>query len=40
MLILLHSNNYAHRDIKPQNILFIKGQGWKLADFGESIKYE
>ncbi|KAM3135545.1 hypothetical protein pb186bvf_012401 [Paramecium bursaria] len=40
ILILLHSNNYAHRDIKPQNILFIKEKGWKLADFGESIKYE
>ncbi|KAM3135555.1 Calcium-dependent protein kinase 20 [Paramecium bursaria] len=39
-LILLHSNNYAHRDIKPQNILFVKDVGWKLADFGESINYE
>ncbi|KAM3138511.1 hypothetical protein pb186bvf_009425 [Paramecium bursaria] len=39
-MILLHSNNFAHRDIKPQNILYIKEVGWKLADFGESIKYE
>ncbi|KAM3138521.1 hypothetical protein pb186bvf_009435 [Paramecium bursaria] len=40
LLILLHENSYAHRDIKPHNILYVKNIGWKLADFGESIKYE
>ncbi|KAM3130990.1 hypothetical protein pb186bvf_016908 [Paramecium bursaria] len=38
-IVTLHQNQYAHRDIKPQNILYVKDVGWKLADFGESIKY-
>lgn len=31
----LQRNNIAHRDIKPQNILILKGR-YKLCDFGES----
>ena len=33
-LSLLQQNHITHRDIKPQNILVIKGQ-YKLCDFGE-----
>jgi serine/threonine protein kinase len=32
-LSFLHRNNLTHRDIKPQNIIFVKG-GPKLADIG------
>ena len=32
--------NIAHRDIKPQNIIFVKNKGWLLCDFGDSLKYE
>ena len=32
----LQKNNIAHRDIKPQNILIVKGL-YKLSDFGEAI---
>ena len=32
---LLQKNNISHRDIKPQNILYKKGQ-YKLCDFGEA----
>ena len=35
----MQKNNIAHRDIKPQNILIIKGV-YKLCDFGEAIVFE
>ncbi len=37
-----HLNNWSHRDIKPANILFVENneKPWKLADLGESMKYE
>lgn len=34
----MHSHNIAHRDIKPDNIIYCDGV-WKLADFGVSEKY-
>lgn len=34
-LAFLQSKNVSHRDIKPQNILVLKGE-YKLADFGEA----
>lgn len=38
-LHICHSNNIAHRDLKPCNILFDSISGCcKLADFGNSIK--
>ncbi|KAL4510154.1 hypothetical protein ABPG72_010347 [Tetrahymena utriculariae] len=31
----MHELNYAHKDIKPQNIIYsIKDKCWKIADFG------
>lgn len=36
----MHEHNYAHRDIKPQNIVYVKEKGWLLSDFGCSQKYE
>ncbi|EAR96986.2 tetratricopeptide repeat protein (macronuclear) [Tetrahymena thermophila SB210] len=31
----MHTLNYAHKDIKPQNIIYsIKDKCWKIADFG------
>ena len=35
VLAEMQKNNIAHRDIKPQNILIIKGR-FKIADFGEA----
>ncbi len=32
-LEVLHDLDYAHRDLKPDNVLFENGR-WKLADFG------
>ncbi|KAM3135563.1 hypothetical protein pb186bvf_012419 [Paramecium bursaria] len=39
-LLLLHQDNYAHRDIIPENIINVKDVGWILADFLESLYYE
>ena len=36
----MHENKYAHRDIKPQNIIYVKEKGWILSDFGCALKYE
>ncbi|KAM3146096.1 hypothetical protein pb186bvf_001753 [Paramecium bursaria] len=38
-IINIHSVNIAHRDIKPQNIFYVKDKGWLLSDFGESLEY-
>ena len=34
--LFLQSNNIAHRDIKPQNILLFPNNVYKIADFGEA----
>lgn len=34
----MHSNNVAHRDIKPGNILILDGEYVKIADFGLSVE--
>ncbi|KAM3147455.1 hypothetical protein pb186bvf_000262 [Paramecium bursaria] len=39
-IILMHNHNIAHRDIKPQNIVYVENKGWLLCDFGDSLKYE
>ena len=38
-VLRLHVNNYAHRDIKPVNILFFENveNPWKLSDYGVSL---
>ena len=36
VLAQMQKNNIAHRDIKPQNILIIKGR-YKICDFGEAV---
>ncbi|KAM3146105.1 hypothetical protein pb186bvf_001762 [Paramecium bursaria] len=38
-IINLHQINIAHRDIKPQNVFYVKDKGWLLSDFGESLEY-
>ena len=35
----MQKNHIAHRDIKPQNILIIKGR-YKISDFGEALVFE
>ena len=31
----MHRLGYAHKDIKPQNVIYsIKDKSWKIADFG------
>lgn len=31
----MHKLGFAHKDIKPQNVIFsIKDKSWKIADFG------
>ncbi|KAM3146163.1 hypothetical protein pb186bvf_001820 [Paramecium bursaria] len=39
-IVNMHSINIAHRDVKPQNIFFVKDKGWLLSDFGESQIYQ
>ncbi|KAL0207961.1 hypothetical protein P9112_010548 [Eukaryota sp. TZLM1-RC] len=34
-LLFLHSNNFVHRDLKPQNILMVDGRP-RISDFGTS----
>lgn len=41
-LLWLHNRGYAHMDVKPDNILIVRKDGWsfKLSDFGlvESVR--
>lgn len=39
-LAFLQTNNIAHRDIKPQNVLIFKNEIYKVADFGEAKQIE
>ena len=34
----IHSQGYAHRDLKPQNIMFTENQDVKIIDLGLSVK--
>ena len=34
----MHQAGYVHADIKPNNIMVVKGNGVKLIDFGQSCK--
>ena len=37
----MHCRGYFHRDIKPGNVIFNKEtETYKLADFGETVKYK
>ena len=40
-LLNLHATCNAHRDIKPDNVLYFfkKGNPWKFCDYGVSKKY-
>jgi len=38
-VFLLHINGFAHMDIKPSNILYIKNiESYVLADFGSALQ--
>ena len=39
-LAFLQQNKYAHRDIKPQNVLVFGNKVYKIADFGEAKKVQ
>ena len=36
----MHSMHIAHRDIKPQNILYVIRKKWVLGDFGCATIYQ
>ena len=36
----MHSLQIAHRDIKPQNILYLSRKKWVLGDFGCATIYQ
>ncbi len=36
-LTFIHNKSIAHRDIKPDNIMKINDNSYKLADYGEGI---
>jgi serine/threonine protein kinase len=37
-LKLLHANKYAHRDIRPENILYTYDGNFKICDFGSASR--